>query len=186
MSSTQNRNDLLVKHYLDNLRRTLRDVPPVRRDPIIEDVTEQIQTARANMTEETEAGIRRLLDQVGDPETIRTEDGLPPSAGSRVDGWVPWLLLFGGFVFFVGWIIGLVLLWQSSLWRTTDKILGTLLWPVLFAGSIYFAGLALMGPPVSVIIPILGLVVVIGGPILGTFRLVSVYHQATEGSGNDL
>ena len=85
MSLTPNRNDLLVKRYLDNLRRTFRDVPPVRRDPIIEDITEHIQTARAQMTEETEAGIRRLLDQVGDPETIRTEAGLPPSTGSRVD-----------------------------------------------------------------------------------------------------
>lgn len=177
MSLTPNRNDLLVKRYLDNLRRTFRDVPPVRRDPIIEDITEHIQTARAQMTEETEAGIRRLLDQVGDPETIRTEAGLPPSTGSRVDGWVPWFLLFGGFVFVVGWIVSLFLLWQSSVWRTTDKILGTLLWPVLFMGSVYFIGLAVMGPPVSVVIPIVGLVVVIGGPLLGTFRLVSVYNR---------
>ena len=185
MSSTQNHNDLIVKRYLDNLRNTLRDVPPVLRDPIIEDITKHIQTARSHMTEENEAGIRRLLDQVGGPETIRAEAGFPSSRGSSGDSWVPWLLLFGGFVFVAGWIIGLVLLWRSSVWHTTDKILGTLLWPVLFSGSVFFLGLPLMGAPVPVMIPILGLIVVIGGPILVAFRLVSVYNQSTDEYGND-
>lgn len=30
---------------------------------------------------------------------------------------------------FLGWIVGLVLLWSSRLWTPRDKILGTLVWP---------------------------------------------------------
>lgn len=45
-----------------------------------------------------------------------------------------------------------------------DKILGTLLWLALLVGGVYLSGVSLMGPPVPLIFPILGLVVV-GGPI---------------------
>jgi hypothetical protein len=40
------------------------------------------------------------------------------------------LLLIGGIVLpFVGWVVGVVLLWASSRWRISDKVLGTLVWP---------------------------------------------------------
>jgi hypothetical protein len=39
------------------------------------------------------------------------------------------LLLFGGFVFVVGWFAGLVLLWSSRAWNTRDKWIGTLVIP---------------------------------------------------------
>ena len=40
------------------------------------------------------------------------------------------LLLIGGLVLpFVGWFIGVVLLWSSTAWRTKDKLIGTLLVP---------------------------------------------------------
>ena len=181
MTSTTNHHDVLIKRYLAHLNWTLRDLPPSRRNSLVEEITAHIQTARANMTEETEVEIRRVLDQVGDPETIRAEAGLPPISASWGDPWVPWLLLFGGFVAGVGWIFGVILLWRSSLWRMSDKILGTLLGPVLLVGGVGFGGLLTIGPPVATIIPILGLVVVVGGPILGVIRLLSVYRQATQG-----
>jgi hypothetical protein len=39
------------------------------------------------------------------------------------------LLLVGGFVFAVGWVVGLVLLWSSTVWSTRDKVIGTLVFP---------------------------------------------------------
>jgi hypothetical protein len=39
------------------------------------------------------------------------------------------LLLLGGFVFYVGWIAGLVLLWSSRVWTTREKLVGTLVVP---------------------------------------------------------
>ena len=47
----------------------------------------------------------------------------------QVDAWVPWLLVLGSFVFWVGWFAGVYLLWSSATWRLRDKLLATLLPP---------------------------------------------------------
>ena len=39
------------------------------------------------------------------------------------------MLLFGGFVFYVGWIVGVALLLSSRVWRVKDKVLGVLIVP---------------------------------------------------------
>lgn len=39
------------------------------------------------------------------------------------------LLLVGGFLAGIGWIVGAILLWISPRWRVSDKLLGTLIWP---------------------------------------------------------
>jgi hypothetical protein len=50
------------------------------------------------------------------------------------------LLLIGGFLAGVGWVAGVILLWMSPRWRTSDKVLGTLVWP----GGLLAAGLVLL------------------------------------------
>lgn len=50
----------------------------------------------------------------------------PPRPSDAV---VPWLLLLGGFVFVLGWFLGVGLLWTSGTWRRRDKLLGTLVLP---------------------------------------------------------
>jgi hypothetical protein len=56
------------------------------------------------------------------------------------------LLLVGGFLAGIGWIVGVVLLWISPRWRLSDKLLGTLIWPgglvgplVVLSGGAFFA-----------------------------------------------
>lgn len=39
------------------------------------------------------------------------------------------LLLVGGFLLGVGWIIGVVMLWTSTVWNRRDKLIGTFLLP---------------------------------------------------------
>jgi hypothetical protein len=55
------------------------------------------------------------------------------------------LLLGGGFLAGIGWLVGLVLLWSSDRWRTSDKVLGTLIWPGGLATTfvLVFLGLAI-------------------------------------------
>jgi len=48
------------------------------------------------------------------------------------------LLLFGGLLVGIGWLAGVVLLWASPRWRTSDKVLGTLIWPGGLAGVLVF------------------------------------------------
>ena len=45
------------------------------------------------------------------------------------DRWVPWLVLAGGFLAGVGWVVGVVWLWSSHTWTRKDKIIATLLVP---------------------------------------------------------
>jgi hypothetical protein len=42
---------------------------------------------------------------------------------------VPALVLFGGFLFLVGWLIGIYRLWTSESWGLRHKVIGTLLFP---------------------------------------------------------
>jgi len=182
MTANSQQSDILIDTYLDQLALALRDLPPSRRDPIVEEVTAHIATARALLPQETEAAIHQLLDQLGDPYSIRAEAGLPPVSHSRIDPWIPWLLLLGGFVFVVGWIFAVVVLWQSRVWHIQDKILGTLMWPVLFCGSVLFLGIVTIGPTMTILVPILGLFIVIGGPVLETIHLLKVYQKETKRS----
>jgi hypothetical protein len=39
------------------------------------------------------------------------------------------LLLFGGFLALIGWLVGLVLLWSSPRWTVVDKLVETLVLP---------------------------------------------------------
>ncbi|MGO8961388.1 MAG: HAAS signaling domain-containing protein [Streptosporangiaceae bacterium] len=47
------------------------------------------------------------------------------------------LLLVGGFLAGIGWIVGAILLWISPRWRLSDKLLGTLIWPGGLAAVIF-------------------------------------------------
>lgn len=120
----------LINRYLKQLDTALRDLPTARRKQLIKDIADHIDTAREEYPEANEAQIRQILEQVGDVESIRQEAGLPlqnnPQWGTR---WAPWLLLLGGFFFLFGWVLGVILLWQSRVWKLGDKILATLVWP---------------------------------------------------------
>lgn len=93
-----------------------------------------------------EAAVRNALDRVGDPNDIAAEArerfGIESGRPSWTDPLAIVLLLIGGFLFLVGWIAGVVLLWLSDVWSTRDKIIGTLLVP---GGLVAPAWLGLVG-----------------------------------------
>jgi len=66
-----------------------------------------------------------ILDRLGDPADI--VDAEQPVAMAPVDlrSAREWgaiiLLLLGGLIFGVGWIVGLILLWSSHAWSTAEK-----------------------------------------------------------------
>jgi hypothetical protein len=53
--------------------------------------------------------------------------------------WTILWLLFGGFAFGIGWLVGVVKLWDSRAWTVGEKLLGTFVIPGGLAGSIFFA-----------------------------------------------
>ena len=160
--------DSLVEDYLARLRSAAQRLAPDRREELVEGITEHLQAARAAGAAADEAAVRTLLDRLGEPEEIvdaAREDGAPtagygPAYGPASGSWsaseagaVPAapgtglevaalvLLTFGSFVPLVGWLVGVVLLWTSTRWRTWEKVLATLVVPggpgtVLFLGGL--------------------------------------------------
>lgn len=72
------------------------------------------------------------------PVVFTPSDASEPARRRGVHEWSAiFLLLFGGFVFGIGWIAGLILLWSSKAWRTSDKLLGTFVVPGGLTGVLY-------------------------------------------------
>jgi uncharacterized membrane protein len=65
--------DRLVEDYLGAVSWACGDLPPQRRDELVEDLREHVAAARAALHEPTEAGIRTILDRLGEPTAIAEE-----------------------------------------------------------------------------------------------------------------
>jgi uncharacterized membrane protein len=131
--------DRLVAEYLARLDAALHDLPAARREELVEQVSEHIATARAELGDQAgEAEIRTLLDRLGDPAAIAAEAGRRPAdsieSSQRRPGWreiaALVLLPVGGIVIpVIGWFVGVALLWSSEHWSVRSKVLGTLVVP---------------------------------------------------------
>jgi hypothetical protein len=121
----------LAADYLDRLEHAARRLPRGERRELIEEIGAHL--AEATYPGMSDPDMLTVLDRLGDPEDI-VDEQLPdePYRSDRrgAQEWAAiFLLLFGGFLFFVGWIVGLVLLWSSRAWNTRDKLIGTLIVP---------------------------------------------------------
>jgi hypothetical protein len=141
----------VVRAYLAQLDAALSDVPDdVRRD-IVAGVAEELGGLSI-------ADAAARIEALGDPVFIAAEaragigpgpnaEQAPVSTGvSRMS--VPayavvtvLLIILGGYIVpFVGWAVGLVLLWASPIWSDRDKWAGTLYGPVAgVVGGVLFA-----------------------------------------------
>jgi hypothetical protein len=121
----------LTDDYLERLDRAAAHLPPTRRAELRGDI--EAHLAEALGPEPSDADVRTVLDRLGAPEEIVAAEQPRPPAPVDGRGTREWaaiiLLLLGGFVAFLGWIAGLILLWSSRAWTTRDKLIGTLLWP---------------------------------------------------------
>jgi len=138
----------LAAEYLQRLRRAGRGLPPGRLRELLAEIEGHLSEAIDPNAPDAEA--LTVLDKLGEPEAIIAaetpeRDELPGGRGAREWAAIV-LLLFGGFIFGVGWFVGLVLLWSSRAWTTRDKWLGTLVVPGGLATSVII-GLIAIGAP---------------------------------------
>jgi len=138
MTATSNH---LIRDYLDDFRSLTRDLPKHRRDELLGEIEAHI--AEALPPQPSEVEIRGVLDRLGDPEQIAAEErerlGIVPRRPGALEWIAVVLLLIGGVVVpFVGWIVGVVLLWASSVWTVRDKLIGTLVVPGGLLPALYF------------------------------------------------
>lgn len=118
----------LVDDYIESLARAARSLPAGRREELLADVRSHVAESGAT----TEAEVRNVLERLGSAEEILAEyedvPGTPPRVEPRlrIQEYAALVLLpLGGFLFIVGWLVGVVLLWTSDRWRTSEKLLGT-------------------------------------------------------------
>jgi hypothetical protein len=122
--------DALILRYLQELEAALRDLPTNRRQELLDEVGEHIAAGRAELDPETEAGVRTVLERLGDPADIAAEArerfGVPPGPARPATPWLEVVALVVLVIPFLGWIVGVVLVWLSRRWTTRDKLIGTL------------------------------------------------------------
>ncbi|HXG44972.1 MAG TPA: hypothetical protein VNJ71_09480 [Gemmatimonadales bacterium] len=144
--------DRLVEEYLRRLDRALRDLPRDRRREIVQEIEEHIDQALSELGSPSEAEVRGLIDRMGDPEDIAAEaraslDLRPRRAGGLEIAALVLLAVGGLIVPFLGWVVGVVLLWVSPAWTWWEKLVGTLFTPgglsAAFAVGVLGIGLAL-------------------------------------------
>jgi hypothetical protein len=130
--------DSLVEDYLGRLHAAAAVLPPEQRADLLDGIREHIADARAAGAAADEATVRTLLDRLGTPEEIvaaAAGELAAPAAGPvrpslAVEGWAVGMLTVGGLIPFVGWLIGVGLLWWSRRWTRGEKLLGTLVMPL--------------------------------------------------------
>ena len=122
--------DALVLRYLQDLEGELRDLPANRRQELLDEVGEHIAAARAALDPETEAGVRTMLERLGDPADIAAEArerfGVQRPPARPATPWLEVIAVVLLVIPFAGWVVGVVLVWISRLWTTRDKLIGTL------------------------------------------------------------
>lgn len=136
--------DRRIARYLADLDRALVGLPGDERRQIVDDIAHHIAEGRAGLDHEDPVAIEALLARIGNPLDIAADAGAPsrgPGPTRRLDEYVPWLLLLGGFIAIVGWLVGVALLWRSPAWRRADKLLGTLVLPGGLACAFALLGL---------------------------------------------
>jgi uncharacterized membrane protein len=167
-----------VETYLRRLNAELADLPRARRREIVDEIADHIAEARADLpAPETEADICTLLERLGDPADIAAEARQRFDVVPARPGWMETaalvLLLFGGFAFGVGWIIGLVLLWSSAVWTPWEKLLGTLVVPggLAFSAFVFELWAINANPNNSNLFPLVGIGLLFAAPLITTAYL---------------
>jgi hypothetical protein len=105
----------LIREYLDRVEAATGELPWTERRELLESV--ELHLARRLGPAPTDAEVRRALDLLGPPERLRDGRRAVPTTRERL-GALEWvaisLLLLGGFLGGVGWLVGVFCLRRRS------------------------------------------------------------------------
>lgn len=120
----------LIEGYLDRVEAATVDHPWEERDQLLESVHEHL--VRRLGLAPTDDEVRDALGPLGPPELLMTgrqQATAPPERLGALEWTAISLLLLGGFLGGVGWLVGVSCLWFSNAWKWHDKLVGMLCWP---------------------------------------------------------
>jgi hypothetical protein len=148
----------LAADYLERVRRAGRRLAPARRRELLAEI--EAHLSEAIDPNATGAQARAALERLGEPDAIIAAETPPPDDLSTRRGAKEWaaiiLLSLGGFIFAVGWIAGLVLLWSSRAWTAAEKWVGTLVLPGGLATGVLIGLIAIDAPTKKICVGIAG------------------------------
>jgi len=201
--------DRIIEEYLGDLRDALRTINPSSSKEFIAEIEQHISEGRTSLEPGDEVGLRNLLERIGSPTALANElqETEPARTVSAMDRATPWLIMFGGFAFGFGWLVGLYGLWSSKTWRIWDKLLGTFIWPGGLLGIFYlflaipsstacsgFQGAGQTAPTLTCVhhgiatlphaLQLLAGFVIVAAPIFTSFRLGSVLSRGYADASN--
>jgi len=140
---TNSTTDRLVDDYLTRLADAAVGLPPDRRSELVSEIREHITASLSGGTGTDESSVRTMLDRLGEPDDIvaaamdidppghpvypqdppRRQQGIGLEVGAII------MLTAGSLIPVIGWLVGVILLWSSGLWRRSEKVLATLIFP---------------------------------------------------------
>jgi hypothetical protein len=123
----------LVEDYLRRLFSAAIVLPSDRRAELVSEIRSRVEDALGAAAAVDEADVRNVLDRVGPPEeiVIAAIEAQPGTRGllARVGvlevAAVLVLGLGGFFLPIVSWLVGVVLVWISRGWSTSEKLIAT-------------------------------------------------------------
>jgi uncharacterized membrane protein len=123
-----------VDGYLRELDEELRDLPAARRDELVDEIREHIDSALGEARNGDEADVRNVLERLGDPADIAAEArerfGIRRTKPGVREILALILLPIGGLILpVIGWVAGAILLTSSTVWTTREKVIGLLVVP---------------------------------------------------------
>ncbi len=134
--------DRLVDEYLTRLAGASQALSPDRRTELLAEIRGHIAASLSGAADADEAAVRTMLDRIGDPADIvaaavENDPPEPPSVpgtqgrrpGISLEVGAVVMLTAGSLVPVIGWLVGVILLWSSGVWRRSEKLLGTLIVP---------------------------------------------------------
>ena len=120
----------LARDYLKRLNKAAANLPRDRCKELLGEIEAHLSEALPADAGDAEA--LNVLERLGEPAEIVAEAGAGQAPATRA-GLHEWLtiplLLIGGFIVIIGWLVGVVLLWTSRVWTLRDKLIGTLVVP---------------------------------------------------------
>ena len=123
--------DRLIDDYLRRLEHAAAHLPRARRAELVAEIRDHIETALREEQTAGEAAVRNVLDRLGPPEEIveAAEPPSPPDAlpDDRRVGALEIVALIALIVPFIGWLVGIVLVFVSGAWSRRDKFIGAIL-----------------------------------------------------------
>jgi hypothetical protein len=126
--------DPVIEDYIADLDRKSKRLPVDVRRELHTYVKEHLDEEFRSTPSPDPSEVRRALSALGDPAKLVADmERLGPegarAAGSSYEKRALLWLTIGSLLPGAGWLVGIALLWRSTLWTVRDKVIGTLAFP---------------------------------------------------------